>query len=107
MIEDLKARIKQALKSLLENRGYRKNLKISKGSVSLGHRKIQAEVSFDGKLVLQTNNWLSFEEEAHKYRELWLVEHVSGMSSPCSTHAQSFISLMRQSAVIYSVVCSS
>lgn len=74
--EGLEARIKQAPKSLVGNRGYRKYLKISKGSVSIDQRKIQAEARFDGKWVLQTNTSLPAEEVALKYKELWQVEQI-------------------------------
>lgn len=76
IIEELEERIKQGPKSLIGNRGYRKYLKISKGSVSIDSRKIEAEARFDGKWVLRSNTSLPAEEVALKYKELWQVEQV-------------------------------
>jgi len=76
ILEDLEARIRQGPKSLVGNRGYRKYLKIFKGSVTIDREKIEAEARFDGKWVLRTNTSLSAEQVALKYKELWQVEQV-------------------------------
>jgi len=76
ILEDLKERIKSNVGSLIGNKGYRKYLKVVRGSVAINEKKIESEAMFDGKWVLQTNmNW-SAKEIALKYKELWQVEHV-------------------------------
>jgi transposase len=75
IINSLKEKIKAGPKSLVGNKGYRKYLKIERGSVSIDQDKIEYESRFDGKWVLITNTNLSAEEVALKYKELWQVEH--------------------------------
>jgi transposase len=55
-------------------KGFRKYLKIEKGSTSIDESKVEYEARFDGKWVLTTNTDLSAEEVALKYKELWRVE---------------------------------
>ena len=72
----LKEKIKNDPKSLVGNKGYRKYLKIDRGSVFINDKKIAEEARFDGKWVLKTNTMLTAEQVALKYKELWQVEHV-------------------------------
>ena len=60
---------------MIGNKGYRKYLKLSHGSVSIDKKKVQEEARFDGKWVLKTNTDLEPEQVALKYKELWQVEH--------------------------------
>ncbi len=76
IIEDLEEKVRTNPKGLVGNRGYRKYLKISKGSVSVDREKIEADARFDGKWVLRTNMQLPAEQVALKYKELWQVEQV-------------------------------
>ena len=76
ILNDLAQRIRKGPKSMIGNRGYRKYLKVSHGSVSIDTDKVREEARFDGKWVLRTNTDLSPEEVALKYKELWQVEHV-------------------------------
>lgn len=76
IIEKLQERIKSNPKSLIGNKGYRKYLKVSKDSVQIDIKKIEADARFDGKWVLKTNSDLPAEEVALKYKELWQVEHL-------------------------------
>lgn len=76
IIDSLEEKIKANPKSLIGNKGYRKYLKMQKGSVSIHRDKIQWESRFDGKWVLITNTELSAQQVALKYKELWQVEQV-------------------------------
>lgn len=76
IIDALSEQIKKGPKSLVGNKGYRKYLKIEKGSASIDESKIEYESRFDGKWVLTTNTDLSTEQVALKYKELWQVEKV-------------------------------
>lgn len=76
IIEDLEERVRTNPKGLVGNRGYRKYLKIDKGSVSIDREKIEADARFDGKWVLRTNMQFPAEQVALKYKELWQVEQV-------------------------------
>lgn len=76
IVESLAEQIKKGPKSLVGNKGFRKYLKIEKGSASIDERKIEYEARFDGKWVLTTNTDLSAEQVALKYKELWRVEKV-------------------------------
>ena len=74
IIEALTEQIKKGPKSLVGNKGFRKYLKIEKGSASIDENKVEYESRFDGKWVLTTNTDLSAEQVALKYKELWQVE---------------------------------
>lgn len=76
IVEALSQQIKKGPKSLVGNKGFRKYLKIEKGSTSIDESKVEYEARFDGKWVLTTNTDLSAEEVALKYKELWRVEKV-------------------------------
>ena len=76
IIEALKEKIKTTPKSLIGNKGYRKYLKFSRGSVSIDQDKVEYESRFDGKWVLRTNTDLPVDQVALKYKELWQVEQV-------------------------------
>lgn len=76
IVEALAEKIRQNPKSLVGNKGYRKYLKMDRGTVSINEQLIQEEARFDGKWVLKTNTDLSAQEVALKYKELWQVEHV-------------------------------
>jgi transposase len=76
ILESLKRQLKKGAKSLVGNKGYRKYLKVAKGSARIDHARIKAEARFDGKWVLTTNTTLPAEKVALKYKELWRVERV-------------------------------
>jgi transposase len=76
IVQALEEQIKKGPKSMIGNKGYRKYLKISRGSVVVDQDKIETDSRFDGKWVLKTNTDLPAEEIALKYKELWQVEHV-------------------------------
>jgi transposase len=76
ILEALQEKIRRNPKSLVGNKGYRKDLSMDRESVSLNRKKILEEERFDGKWVLKTNTGLSAQQVALKYKELWQVEQV-------------------------------
>ena len=76
IIRGLKDKLKGGAKSLVGNKGYRKYLKVAKGTVQIDQEKIKEEKRFDGKWVLTTNMDMPAEQIVLKYKELWMVEHV-------------------------------
>ncbi len=76
ILEDLKEKLKKGPKSLVGNKGYRRYLKVDRGSMRIDEEKIKAEAMFDGKWVLRTNTRLSASQVALKYKELWQVERI-------------------------------
>jgi hypothetical protein len=76
ILSSLEEQLRQGAKTLVGNKGYRKYVKIEKGSVTIDQAKIRKEARFDGKWVLRTNTKLSAEKVALKYKELWQVEQV-------------------------------
>jgi len=76
IVSQLKTKLKQGAGQLVGNTGYRRFLKVTKGSVTLDEAKIAADEKFDGKWVLITNTDLPTAEVATRYKELWMVERV-------------------------------
>ncbi len=76
IIESLEDQLKKGATSLVGNKGYRKYLKVDKGSARIDKEKVEAEARFDGKWVLTTDTTLSAPAIALKYKELWQVERV-------------------------------
>jgi transposase len=76
IIDSLREKIKAGPKALIGNKGYRRYLKIDRGSVNIDQDKVDYEARFDGKWVLITNTDFSADQVALKYKELWQVEQV-------------------------------
>jgi transposase len=76
ILESLERQLKKGPKSLVGNKGYRKYLKLAKGSARIDPAKVKAEKNFDGKWVLVTSTELPADQVALKYKELWRVERV-------------------------------
>jgi transposase len=76
IIASLEEQLKKGPKSLIGNKGYRKYLKIEKGSARVDMERVKNESHFDGKWVLTTNMDLSAANVALKYKELWQVERI-------------------------------
>ncbi len=76
ILESLGEKIRKDPKGLIGNKGYRKYLRIDRGSVSINQDKVEYESRFDGKWVLITNTNFSADTVALKYKELWQVEQV-------------------------------
>lgn len=71
ILESLEEKIRTNPKSLIGNKGYRKYLKIDRGSVTIDQDKVEYDSRFDGKWVLLTNTDFSVDTVALKYKELW------------------------------------
>ncbi|BBO69864.1 transposase [Desulfosarcina alkanivorans] len=76
IVSALTKQLKKGPKSLVGNKGFRKYVKIEKGSTSIDENRIKYESRFDGKWVLRTNTDLSADQAALRYKELWRVEKV-------------------------------
>jgi transposase len=76
IIASLEEKIERGPKALVGNKGYRKYLKLERGSVSIDIEKVRYDSRFDGKWVLKTNMEIPSEQVALKYKELWQVERV-------------------------------
>ena len=77
IVAALRDQLKRGAKSLVGNKGYRKFLKTrSGGGFDIDRAKIESEVRFDGKWVLQTDTELPPAECALKYKQLWMVERL-------------------------------
>ena len=76
IVESLKEKLQNNPKGLIGNKGYRKYVKMYRGSLAFDQDKIDSEERFDGKWVLLTNTDFSAERVALKYKELWQVEQV-------------------------------
>lgn len=74
ILQALEAALRQGAKSLVGNRGYRRYLRIQKGSVDIDPSRVKAEARYDGKFVLQTNSTLPAAAVAVQYKRLLLVE---------------------------------
>lgn len=74
ILKDLSVKLKQGLKQLVGNSGYRRYLTFEGAKVAIDEEKIALEARFDGKYVLKTNTALTPAEVAESYKSLWRVE---------------------------------
>jgi len=74
IVKALADEIKQGVRHLVGNRGYRRFLRVEKGAVSVDLKKVDSEARYDGKFVLSTNTSLPADEVAMQYKRLLLVE---------------------------------
>ena len=100
IIESLKRLLKKGPKALLGNKGYRRYLKLEQDSARIDPKKINVEARFDGKWVLVTNTDLAADRVSLKYKELWRVESVPGMSNPFWRPDLLIIRTMRASPIM-------
>lgn len=70
----LEDQLREGAKQLVGNRGYRRFLRVEKGSFSIDPKKVEDEARYDGKFVLRTNTSLPADEVAIQYKRLLLVE---------------------------------
>ena len=77
IIEGFEECIKKNPKNLIGNKGYARYLKVCKDGLSVDPEKIRNDECYDGKWVLRTNiKFISAQDVALKYKELWQVEQV-------------------------------
>lgn len=70
----LEDELKQGVRQLVGNRGYRRFLQVNKGAVSIDSKKVAVEARYDGKFVLRPNTSLPAAEVAVQYKRLLVVE---------------------------------
>jgi transposase len=77
IVESLKKKLASGgTKRLVPNRGYRRFLKIAKGSAEIDERRVEEEKRYDGRYVLRTNTELPADDVALAYRNLhWIERH--------------------------------
>jgi len=64
------------VKRLINNRGYRRYLKLAGERTSVDERALKAEARYDGKYVLRTTTELPAEEVARAYKDLSWIERL-------------------------------
>jgi hypothetical protein len=74
IIASLQEQLRKGATHLVGNKGYRKFLTVTPGSMTINQEKVASEAKYDGKWVLTTNTDLSAKETALRYKELWMVE---------------------------------
>jgi transposase len=67
---------KGGLKQLINNRGYKRYLRVDRGSAAIDEARAQEEERYDGKYVLRTNTSLPTDEVALAYRHLTWIERL-------------------------------
>lgn len=76
ILDSLREKLNSAPSALIGNRGYRRFVRVKRGTVALDEAKIRADERYDGKCVLRTNTDLPADEAAKRYKELWRVERL-------------------------------
>lgn len=74
-----KIRVKLAkggLKQLIANRGYKRYLRVKRGSAAIDETRVQQDERYDGKYVLRTSTELPAEEVARAYKHLTWIERL-------------------------------
>ena len=74
ILAQLEEVLSQGPRGLIGNKGYRRFLKIAKGSVRIDPEAVERDARLDGKFVLATNTDLPAAEVARSYKSLWRVE---------------------------------
>lgn len=74
IVKALQDQLKKGSSQLVGNTGYRKFIRLEKGSVTINMEKVEEEARYDGKFVLRTNTNLPASEVAVQYKRLLLVE---------------------------------
>jgi hypothetical protein len=64
------------VKRLIGNRGYRRYLKVGKGSAAIDPKRVEEDERYDGKYVLRTTTDMSTAEVGLAYRELTWIERL-------------------------------
>ena len=74
IVESLEDCLKSGARQLVGNRGYRRFLRVNKGSIIIDEKKVSEDARYDGKFVLRTNSSLPADEVAVQYKRLLMVE---------------------------------
>lgn len=77
IVQKLRAKLASGgLKRLINNRGYRRYLKLEGARAQVDERALKREARYDGKYVLRTTTELSAEEVARAYKDLTWIERL-------------------------------
>jgi len=74
IIKKLENKLKDGIKQLIGNSGYRRYLVIKKEKAEINYRAFEEDAKYDGKYVLRTNSRLDTAEVALAYKDLFRVE---------------------------------
>lgn len=74
IIQALSDRLREGARGLVGNRGFRRFLRLEKGSITIDQRRVEAEARYDGIFVLRTNTSFPAAEVALQYKRLLRVE---------------------------------
>ncbi len=74
IVGSLEDKLKEGIKQLVGNRGYRRFLRTLKGAMTIDRDKVEQDARYDGKFVLRTNTSLPADEIAVQYKRLLMVE---------------------------------
>jgi len=77
IVKALEDELRQGVRQLVGNRGYRRFLRVDRDAVTIDMKKVAAEAHYDGKFVLRTNTSLLADEVAVRYPDS------SGLVSRC------------------------
>jgi transposase len=77
ILESLRSKLSSGgLKRLINNRGYRRFLKVMKGTAVIDTARVEEETKYDGKYVLRTTTDLAAWEVAEAYKQLTWIERL-------------------------------
>lgn len=77
ILEKMKQKLARGgVKGLLNNRGYRRFLKVPDGKAVIDEEKAKEDAAYDGKFVLRTTTSLPAEEVAEAYKHLTWIERL-------------------------------
>lgn len=74
MLQTLAQKLAHNPKALVANRGFRRFLKVARGSLAIDPVKAQGAARYDEKCFIRTNTDLQVAEVAFQYKQLWQVE---------------------------------
>ena len=76
-LEKIQAKLaKGGVKQLIANRGYKRYLRVQRGSAAIDEARVKADARYDGKYVLRTTTELPAEEVALAYKHLTWIERL-------------------------------
>jgi transposase len=67
---------KGGLKQLIANRGYKRYLRVKRGSATIDEARVKQDERYDGKYVLRTSTELPTDEVARAYKHLTWIERL-------------------------------
>lgn len=74
IVAKLEETLAQSPKSIVSNVGFKRFLRVQRGTFAINHEAIEKDARLDGKFVLRTDTELPAAEVANAYKGLWRVE---------------------------------